>query len=74
MPEALNIITLCGFLLSILFVSRSSTLTLLHLSGSRDTLFCNLIALTLGLALSFSLMTPTLAAVSSLLSDKPFLF
>ena len=47
-----------------LFVSRNLTLTDLPLSGSLDSLLCDLIAPTSGLALSF-LMPRTLAAASS---------
>ena len=70
-PGALNYYTFFRLILLTLFVSRNLTLTHLPLSGFLDSLLCNLIAPTPGLA--FSLVMPrTLEAVSSNLSDLSF--
>ena len=62
-PAALNYFNYFPPILSTLFVSRNPILTLLPLFGSLDSLLCNLIAPTPGLA--FSLLMPrTPAAVS----------
>ena len=71
-PRALNYYTLSRFILLTLFVSRNLTLTHLPLSGSLDSLLCDLIALTPGLAF-FLLIPRTLAAASSF-SFRPDLF
>ena len=71
-PEALNYFTFFRPILLILSVSRNPILIHLHLPGFVDSLLCNLIAPTPGLA--FSLLMPrTLAAVSSFLSGRAYL-
>ena len=63
-PGALDCYTFFYLIPLTLFVSRNLTLIHLPLSGSLDSLLCNLIAPTLGL--TFSLLIPrTLAAASS---------
>ena len=70
-PGALNCYTFFRLILLTLFVSRNSTLTHLAFSGSLDSLLCDLIAPTFGLA--FSLLMPrTLAAASSFSSGWAF--
>ena len=70
-PGALNYYTLSHLILWILFVFRNPTLTHLPLSGSLDSLLCDLIALTSGLAF-FLLMTRTLAVASLFLSGRAY--
>ena len=66
---ALNCCTFFRLIQLTLFVSRNLTLAHLPLSESLDSLLCDLIASTPGLA--FSLLMPrTLAAASSFLSGK----
>ena len=60
MPEVLNFPAFFCYSLSILSLSRNPTSTLLHLSGSQETLLCDLITLTHRHALLY-LMTCTLA-------------
>ena len=68
-PGALNCYTLFRLIPLTLFVSRNLTLTYLPLSGSVDSLFCNLITPTPGL--EFSLLMPCeLVAASSFSSGK----
>ena len=72
-PEALNVVTFFRPILLTLSVSRNPILTHLPFSGFLDALLCVLIAPTPGLA--FSLLMPrTLAAVSSFLSQRTYLF
>ena len=70
-PGALNYYTLFRLILLTLFVSRNLTLTHLPLSGSLDSLLCDLIAPSPGLA--FFLPIPgTLAAVSLFSSGRAY--
>ena len=70
-PGALNYFTFFHPILLTLSVSRNPILTPLPLSGFLDSLFCDLIAPTPGLA--FSLLMPcTLATTSSLLSGRAY--
>ena len=68
-PEVLN--TLFRSFLSMSFVFRSTTSTLLHLSGSVDTLLYDLIALAFGLA-HFHLLIFMLAAATSYSSERAY--
>ena len=70
-PVAINFLTLFCLILLTLFVSMYLTLTYLPLSGSLDTLLCDLIAPTPGL-IFFLLMSHTLAAVSSFSSGRAY--
>ena len=70
-PGVLNFYTLFHLILLTLFVYRSLTLIHLNLSESLDSLLCNLITPTLGLAL-FLLMPRTLAAASFFSSDRAY--
>ena len=72
-PGALNYFTFSCPILSTLSVSRNLILTHLHLSGFLDSLLCNLITPTFGLA--FSLLMPCTPAVASFSSGRtnPFL-
>ena len=70
-PGTLNCYTFFCFILLTLFVSRNLTLIHLPLSGSLDSLLCDLIAPTSGL--EHSLQTPrTLAAASSFSSGRAY--
>ena len=70
-PGALNLYTFFHLIPLTSFVSKNLTLFHLPLLGSLDSLLCDLIAPTLGLA--FSLLMPrTLAAVSSFLSGRAY--
>ena len=72
-PEqgALNCYTFCHLIPLTLFVSRNLILNYLLLSGSLDSLLCNLIAPTPGMA--FSLLMPrTLATASSFSSGRAY--
>ena len=71
-PVAINFLTLFCLILLTLFVSMYLTLIYLPLSGSLDTLLCDLIAPTPGLVF-FLLMSHTLAAVSSFSSGRAYL-
>ena len=72
-PGALNFYTFFRLILLTLFVSRNLTSIDLPLSGCLDSLLCDLIAPTPGLA--FSLQRPrTLAAASSFSSCRAYLF
>ena len=66
-PGALNCYTFFCLILLTLFVSRNLTLTHLSLSGSLNSLLCDLIAPTPGLA--FSLLIPRTLAAASLFSS-----
>ena len=68
---ALNCYTLSCLMPWISSASMNPTITHLHLSGSLDSLRCDLIALTPGLAF-FLPMTRTLAVASTFLSDKAY--
>ena len=68
-PGTLNYYTLSCLIIWILSVFRNPTLTHLPLFGSMDSLLCDLIALTPGLALCLP-MTRTLAVASSFLSGR----
>ena len=70
-PSALKDYTLSHLILLAPSVSKNPTLTHLPLSGSLDTLLCDLIALTPGLAF-FLLMTCRLAASSSFLPGRAY--
>ena len=61
-PGALNYYTLFRLILLTLSVSRNLTLTCLSLSGSLDSLLCDLIAPTSGLAFSFLISYMLVAA------------
>ena len=67
-PGALNIYTFFRFIPSTFFVSRNLIFSHFPLSGSLNSLLCDLIAPTAGLAF-FLLMPRTLAAASSLSSQ-----
>ena len=71
-PRALNCYTFFRPSPLTLSVSRNLILTHLSLSGSPDSLLCNLIAPAPGLAFSF-VMPRTLAAASSSLSGRAYL-
>ena len=70
-PGALNYYTLFRLIPLTLFVSRNLILIYLSLSGSLDSLLCNLIAPTPGLVF-FLLMSHTLAAASSFSSGRAY--
>ena len=70
-PGALQFYTFFCLILLILFVSRNLTSIHSPLSGSLDSLLCDLIAPTPGLAF-FLVMPRTLAAVSSFSSSKAY--
>ena len=70
-PGVLNYYSLFGLILWILYESRNPTLTHRSLSGSMDTLLCDLIALTRGLAFFLSMIF-TIAVASSFLSDRAY--
>ena len=70
-PKVLNFYTLLHLIPLTLFVSTNLTLIHLTLSGSLDTLLCDLITLTPGLAFSLP-MPSTLAAVSSYSSGRAY--
>ena len=72
-PGALNCHTFFRAISLILFVSRNSILTHLPLSGSLNSLLCDLIVPTPGLAFSF-VMPRTLAAASSFSSSRAYYF
>ena len=71
-PGTLNCCTFFRLIPLTLFVSRSLTLIYFPLSGSLDSLLCDLIAPTPGLVF-FLRMPRTLAAASSFLSDRTYL-
>ena len=70
-PGALNCHTLFRLIPLTLFVSRNLTLTYLSLSGSLDSLLCDLIAFPPGLVF-FLLMSHTLAAASTFSSGRAY--
>ena len=70
-PGTLNCYTLFRLIPLTLFVSRNLTLIHLPLSGSLDSVLCDLIALTSDLVF-FLLMSQMLAAVSSFLSGRAY--